>query len=224
MLFMYVILFLGYANFIAMFRLSRRTDKTMPDSFLMTSHVLVSLALCHAFLIGIGVFAEEGIRPPFGGFWQFTRAISDYKLCVPLFFAFGLGSALLFGYKLIGMARSGSDQSPAGWRSGLSLLAVCAGLYVGYTCVDHWYFFRGDKAGIAAVSMLGVDDVPCGDGMALVRLEDKGARWRCPKPYTLVFGARQLSNQPFLPWPGYRDGVSQKLKAKLEDIINHAQR
>lgn len=132
----------------------------------------------------------------------------------------GLGSAVLFGMRLV-PALGYTDHSPFRWRSGLSLWAVLAGLYLAFTALDHWAFFwESEQSGIVDASMLDVESVPC-DKLVLVNHSGKEADWRCPGGVAI---GDVMSGRVFAPWPSYESGSSLELKRRLESVMAEARR
>jgi len=122
------------------------------------------------------------------------------------------------------MAKVRHDPSARGWRSGISLVAVLVGCYVVFASCDHFWFFRDAvkaQAGVAA-SILLPPEIKCSTNIFLVRMEKNGARYRCP--IYAMYGAHDLSPQPFVPWPNYTEGVSIKLKQNIDDVMANSAR
>lgn len=196
MLFLASFAFLQYTALFAFFRALQRRQNGM---------VLLLL------LVGIaGMFAGLTI---FGFVDSAVDLAFRTNVCVPLFFIFGIGSAIVFGIKLFQIFKSQSVDSPS-WRYGLAIWAVAAGLYISGAAVDHWIFFRdGEHSGIAAADLLGVKDIKC-ESMILVRTTSQTAIYRCPKSW--AWGT--YSDHPFVPWPSYQEGESADLKNRLEAL------
>lgn len=167
------------------------------------------------FLVGIvAMFAGLTI---FGFLDSLAVSVLQTNVCVPLFFVFGIGSAIIFGIKLVQIFRSRSVNVPS-WRYGFSIWAVAAGIYIAGTAVDHWIFFHdGEHSGIAAADLLGVKDIKC-DSMVLVRTTSQTAFYRCPMSW--AWGT--YSDNPFVPWPSYKEGESVDLKVRLESLQRDA--
>lgn len=131
---------------------------------------------------------------------------------IPLaIFTFGIANIVVFGRKIYQFAQAGSDATTSGWRGGISLACVLAGMYLAGTSVDHWMFFNlKGTAGSADAAALGVTDIEC-DSMVLVQLNDRDAAYRCPKSISLG----SMSASPFVPWPSYSAGRSVELKNRI---------
>lgn len=56
--------------------------------------------------------------------------------------------------------------------------------------------------------------------MALIRLEEHRAVYRCP--HSVVFNASHSA--PFVPWPHYQAGTSRRLKEKFDEILQAAEK
>lgn len=129
------------------------------------------------------------------------------------FGAFGLLASITFLAIAAGIAR----ELRRGTRGGISLrfggcvLCVMAGVYVVLACVDHYWFFRGDRVGVANVAGMGIPDLLCEDEL-LVRLEADGAHYRCPRYF--VFGSDTRS--PFVP--DYASGRSVELARRIAEL------
>ena len=130
----------------------------------------------------------------------------------------GLLSAAWFGMQAWSLGRSlrTSNQTRINVPFGIALLSLVGSMYLLFTAADHWWFFRTTDAGVANLSGLDVHEVKC--DMALVRLEEHRAVYRCPQ--SVVFNASHSA--PFVPWPHYDAGVSRRLKVKLDEILQAA--
>ena len=131
------------------------------------------------------------------------------------FGAFGLLASILFLAIAVGIAREFRRGTVAGisFRLGGCVLCAMAGLYVVFACVDHYWFFRGDRVGVANVAGMDISDVFCNDEL-LVRLEDESAEFRCPR--YLVFG--RDTRAPFAP--DYVSGRSVELGRRIAELQN----
>lgn len=200
MVFMFALVILLYANGIAAFRFLRRGDG---GRLQIALHLGASVLGTHAFLLGL----IDKVRP----------ILPNLNISVPLFAAAGLLTALAFALKTRDVVQSGNGGR-AGWRLGVSLVAMSSGLYIAGTTVDHCWFFRGDSAGIVAVDYLHMANAPC-TGYALMRLDGDVATYRCPA--LLAFGS--LMVDPFVPWPGYVQGQSREMKQAFDKMMSEAQ-
>ncbi|KKI35983.1 hypothetical protein VI03_24660 [Burkholderia vietnamiensis] len=200
MVFLFALVILLYANGIAAFRLVRRGE---PDKLQVALHMISAFLGAHAFLFGL----LDKARP----------IIPNHNVSVPLFAAAGLLTAVAFARKARAVVRSGNDGH-GGWRLGMSLVALCSGLYMVATTIDHYWFFRNDSSGIVAVDYLHLPDAPCG-GYALIRLDGDVATYRCPA--LLAFGG--LMDTPFVPWPGYVEGRSKAMKEAFDKMMREAE-
>jgi len=124
--------------------------------------------------------------------------------------ALGLGSSVLFGLRL--KAYSAVGRSLLDWKAGITFCSVAAGLYLSFTAINHWSFFRDEHSGIVLPQALDVDDVACGK-LVLVSFDGDTAQWRCP---TAIAWGDPIRGRVFVPWPSYTDGESVKLKSALE--------
>lgn len=129
------------------------------------------------------------------------------------FGAFGLLASILFLAIAVGIARELRRGTIAGisFRLGGCVLCVVAGLYVVFACVDHYWFFRGERVGVANVAGMRIPDVSCNDDL-LVRLEEEGAVFRCPRHF--VFG--RDTRAPFAP--DYMSGRSVELARRIAEL------
>ncbi|MWL91775.1 MULTISPECIES: hypothetical protein [Cupriavidus] len=196
--------FLLYAHMIATFRALSNRDG--PQRITAVLHWLAATVGACAVIFGFGLEAVfTGAQRP------------GTNLSVPLFFALGVLTVIVFGKKLLA-ARHQAAEGPA-FRVGMIVWAVLAGIYLTGTTIDHWVFFSDrDKSGIGDARALGVDDVQC-DGISLVRIDSETARYRCPT--SLVWGG-VLLEWPFAPWPSYQAGESEKLKRGIEALHRNA--
>ena len=131
------------------------------------------------------------------------------------FGAFGLLASILFLAIAVGIAREFRRGTVAGisFRLGGCVLCAMAGLYVVFAWVGHYWFFRGDRVGVANVAGMDISDVFCNDEL-LVRLEDESAEFRCPR--YLVFG--RDTRAPFAP--DYVSGRSVELGRRIAELQN----
>lgn len=129
------------------------------------------------------------------------------------FGAFGLLASILFLAMAASIARELRRGTIAGisFRLGGCVLCVMAGLYVVFACADHYWFFRGDRTGVANVAGMRIPDVSCNDDL-LVRLEEEGADFRCPR--YIVFG--RDTRAPFAP--DYVSGRSVELARRIAEL------
>lgn len=196
--------FLLYAHMIATFR--ALTDRNGARRLGAVLHWIATTVGACAVIFGFGMESVfTGARQP------------SMNLSVPLFFAFGLMTVILFGAKLMSARHQVADG--AAFRLGMIVWAAVAGVYLAGTTVDHWMFFRDrENSGIADVRALGGEDVPC-QGYALVRVDGEMARYRCPT--SLVWGG-MLSEWPFSPWPNYQAGESRKLAQGIQALHRNA--
>lgn len=200
MVFLLALVILLYANGIAAFRCVQRGDG---DKLQIALHFFSAFLGAHAFLLGL----LDKVRPVF----------PNHNVSVPLFAAAGFLTSLAFALKVRSVVRSG-NEGHGGWRLGMSLVALCSGLYVVATTIDHYWFFRDDSSGIVAIDYLHLADAPCG-GYALIRLDGEVATYRCPA--LLAFGA--LLDAPFVPWPGYVEGRSKPMKEAFDKMMREAE-
>jgi hypothetical protein len=132
-----------------------------------------------------------------------------------LIFFLGLAGSLFFTAVLVLQRRTGKSSHG---RTGTAVFAAVAGIYLMFTAVDHWWFFRGDdeKTGWASPSSMGVNDMDC--DFALVRLRANDMEYRCA--HFFVFG--KFYAHPFVPWPSYTSGTSVDLKTKNDEFEREA--
>lgn len=129
------------------------------------------------------------------------------------FGAFGLVASILF----LAMAASIALELRRGTIVGISLrlggcvLCVMASLYVVFACADHYWFFRGDRVGVANVAGMRIPNLLCEEEL-LVRLEEDGAHYRCPRYFILGRNTRS----PFVP--DYVAGHSVELGRRIAEI------
>jgi hypothetical protein len=199
MTFLLVVTFLLGIHLAAVLRAHRR-----PVGLL---HWVIGAAGAAAVVGGLGLpdGAERAVRP------------GDINWSVPLFAAFGAGTAAIFAWKLWALRRQ--DLGPYAWRAGLSAWALLAGLYLVVAIADHLWFTRGEQSGIAHAAALGATDVDC-PGMVLVRWDETTAVYRCP--VDLTWG--HPLGQPFVPWPTYVEGASDLLRERIEATFREARR
>ncbi len=201
MLFLAAVTFLLYATGIASYR-------EKDNFFLRGAYYLTGLFGGFAVLTGM----EFHLNPEKG----IPGDAINYS--VYLFGALGFGSVALFSSKLARILRSKAEREGPSWRYGISLWAICVGLYLCFTVVDHMWFFRDpSNSGIASASAMGAEEIKC-ESMVLVRFTDKTAVYRCPRNF--VWG--KSTDRPFVPWPAYAEGDSDVLKKGYDDMQRNA--
>jgi hypothetical protein len=122
-------------------------------------------------------------------------------------FAIRLG---MIGRQILGAGTSERGVSAAFGVSGLALLSA---LYLTFTAVDHWWFFRRHDSGIASPMAMGLADVTCRSGA--FRIDGSEVVFRCP---TLMILNQRYTN-PFIPWPYYVSGRSERLEDKYDRLM-----
>lgn len=121
-------------------------------------------------------------------------------------------------------------------RPGIDILALMISAYMAFVAIDQLRFFDA-SAGVVSMDYIAysgqVNDIPdaatCSSGlsggMALVRdsATEGEMIYRCPN--NIVFGARGLIADPFVPWPSYQEGTSRDLAAAIAAMkasaVNH---
>lgn len=198
MVFLPVFLFAAYANLILAVRGLVAKGRA---ALIAQAHFLCCLTGALGLLLGF-----ELVLDPRKGI-----AGDAYNWSPVAFFGFGLLTVLLFGGRLILLAREGSVRKGPAVRFGMAIWAVAAGLYICGTVADHWLFFRHpDQAGVVNPSFLG-PNLKCHTAV-LVRLDGNTAVYRCPN--LVVFG-RDYST-PFVPWPSFTQGEVDGKQLKRE--------
>ena len=186
------------------------------------------LAMTCAFFCAFALFGEEITRALVLGrmtialLFMLTGLRVLQLLDVPylpipaLVLVFGLISATTYIYALAWLHREHPSNTK---RLGACVLGAAAGLYMTVTAIDHFWFFRGepDRAGWVSSEAVEAADVPCIRGLAIVRLDEDGAQFRCPRSF--VFDT--MSSRPFIPWPGYDAGKSTELKMGIERMMKN---
>lgn len=122
-----------------------------------------------------------------------------------------------FGLRVIRLSRPLQASRATGLQPslplGVGVSGVLASAYLAFTALDHWWFYRGQHAGVVAAQAMGVTDVEC--PLAIFRVDKDSARYRCPT--SLVFNQRYT--KPFLPWPQYQSGRSTLLKELYDEQL-----
>lgn len=205
MVFLLASTFLLYANIAAGLSLFSKMAEAKPAMARILAHLAAATCFASGFVLSI--LAEGEGRP------------GQINWLVPVTGVLGASSTILFGGRLWSAFRHQSDNSLYSWKSGMSVWAVIAGIYLVYTVVDHWMFFADpEKTGITVV-VEEIHDMSC-TTMTLFRMEDARAVYRCPSG--MVFG--YLTAQPFAPWPSYVEGRSVDLKNFIESTLANAKR
>lgn len=203
MLFLIAITFLAYANFAFAWPMLTNPIRAKSSPFLMLAHMMTLSCFATGFLLSL--------MPE-------SRVVQG-DLIVPAFMGFGVGSACLFGWRIVSVFREKTDKSLLSWKTGMSVWAFLAGVFVMFTVVDHWMFFWAPgETGVADLRFMDIKDMEC-KGKVLVRLEKSDVAYRCPTE--VVFGS-ELSSQPFAPWPGYQEGHSIDVKNALDKLVADA--
>lgn len=183
------------ACFVMLYRAATRSDQ--PHRKLLFSVFLALLALC-----GFGFLAALVPGP-----------IDRMNLSPAAFIVFGLVGAFLFVARAADIAhelRRGTVRGIS-FRLGGCILCVISALYVVFACVNHYWFFRGDRAGVASVAGLRIPNLLCEEEL-LVRLEEGGADYRCPRSFILGRNTRA----PFAP--DYVSAHSVELGRRLVEL------
>lgn len=183
------------ACFVVLYRAFKRSDQPRQNLFVWV--FLTLPALC-----GVAFLASLVPGP-----------IDRPNWSPAVFGAFGLLASIAFLAIAAGIARELRRGTGRGisFRLGGCILCAMAGLYVVLACLDHFWFFRGDRVGVANVAGMGIPDVLCDDDI-LVRLEADGAHYRCPRYF--VFGSSTRS--PFVP--DYASGRSVELARRIAEL------
>ncbi len=204
-------------SFIPLARAALQSGFNLTGSRLLLGYGVTTFLGCIAFVLGMGLLNNPNRE----------IALNTYNWSVPLFFAFGITSALVFIWKLIIISRDkDAKQKPLAWRFGLSLWAALAGIYVAATAIDHWLYYYGNKTGVLNISFLKhvypkeANTISC-SGYMLVRIEKDTAIYRCPDVPSITWGGL-YTDQPFVPWPSYRQGKSVILKEAIEKMQKEA--
>lgn len=97
------------------------------------------------------------------------------------------------------------------------------GLYSAYAAIDH-LTFADKNFGVMSTQLIKighVDDVICDKPLVFINFiegEHTPLKWRCPEFFVL----NGLSSKPFLPWPNYTQGESQKMADALYQFVSEA--
>lgn len=106
------------------------------------------------------------------------------------------------------------------WSTGGAIAAAAIALIY----ADSLHFVSRPDAGVMASFVLdqgGSYDVECGSPALLVHYtRGKPTDYRCPKGLALMSD----SSRPFVPWPDYYSGRSQKLTDTINTIMDSAQK
>lgn len=105
----------------------------------------------------------------------------------------------------------GTQASPGGaW-----ILWGLASIYLAYTAIDHLAFFADkESSGILSTEISRHAGVDCDAQYLLVRREGPTFAYRCRT--NLQLGSQ--FSQPFIPWPSYTAGSSERLLVKFEKL------
>jgi hypothetical protein len=201
MVFLPVFLFAAYANLILAVRGLVAKGRA---ALIAQAHFAVCMVGSLGVLLGF-----ELVPDPRKGI---AGDASNY--CVLAFFAFGVLTVVLFGGRLVVLARDPATRKGAVVRFGMAIWAVLAGLYICGVAADHWLFFRDyDQSGTADPAYLG-SGVQCRTAV-LVRLDGDKAVYRCPT--SIELGPDYA--RPFVPWPSYSGGEAdgRALRRSVDD-------
>lgn len=124
--FLFALLLISWAHLIAMLRAAAKAKTGLMGLHALT---LVLFLAAVADFYYLSPLNRQGVP-------------GDAQNWIPLaVFLYGMLSAAIFGGKSVLMYRARTDNTGSGWRSGISLACVLAGLYVASTAIDHWMFF-----------------------------------------------------------------------------------
>lgn len=92
--------------------------------------------------------------------------------------------------------------------NGSWIVCALAGIHLTYSGLDHVAFYWDkENIGVLASDLAAEAGVQCAASHLVVKKEGNAFRYRCP---TLI----RLGNtfeEPFIPWPAYQEGTSEKL-------------
>ncbi|WP_247391858.1 hypothetical protein [Ralstonia pseudosolanacearum] len=196
--------FLMYANLIAALRYVRRGGTYA--AIFGAGHMLACTTAAFGFLVGTELLVLDRDGGIAGDAYNWTPVA---------YLVFGVLSVILFALKLYEKVRENGPDRSLGIVFGVTLWAALASLYICFTTVDHFTFFR-DRAqtGQMDVAFSG-EQLNCSGGTILVRIEGDTAHYRCPNSIRL---GRDYQD-PFVPWPSYTEGSSTQLKARVDAVM-----
>lgn len=95
------------------------------------------------------------------------------------------------------------------------IVAALAGLHLVYSGADHMAFYWDkQKVGMMASDLAAKGDVKCAAAYVIIKQEGNVFRYRCP---TVLRLGNELG-EPFVPWPAYQEGISDKLPKVIKDL------
>ncbi|MBB3221673.1 hypothetical protein [Pseudoduganella umbonata] len=163
--------------------------------------------------LGTGISSASVFLPLMMPELRWQQATPQILLAGAIMTAVGC-AAVLYG------GRRSSEKTPF---SAAALAALLGCLYLGFTALDHLHFYQDkERTGYLDASIAEEAGVPCARGFILVRLEPdrREATYRCPS--NIVFG--DYLDQPFVPWPSYREGSSAELPLAIRRLQESASR
>lgn len=168
----------------------------------VSAGILPGALVSMGFLLGILGAAATIVRP------------SDMNYSPYLVLAGGVSRAVLSACALYSRGRAsgrGAQASPGGaW-----ILCGLASIYLAYTAVDHLAFFADkESSGILSTEISRQAGIDCDAQYLLVRREGRAFAYRCRT--NLQLGSQ--FGQPFIPWPSYKAGSSERLLVEFEKL------
>lgn len=100
-------------------------------------------------------------------------------------------------------------------QGGAWILAALVSAYLSFTAVDHFLFFSDrESTGIMSTELSNRAGIECNAAYLIVKKRERTFQYRCP--LRVQFGHQ--FGQPFIPWPSYVEGSSERLLSEFEKM------
>jgi len=133
----------------------------------------------------------------------------------------GALTACVGARSLMGVYSASRQAKPTPNWMAAWVTALISGLYLAGAGIDHYLFWKdAADVGIAADVVYKQADVDCDYPYVLLRKRGDEVEYRCPHNLFLGYPI----GQPFVPWPTYSTGVSNRMMAVQQELYEQARR
>jgi hypothetical protein len=197
---MFHVIFNGY---FAMAAASVDEARSAHSSERLNKYLLGSMMICSAYMVGLILDISQS--------YDTTIAANSHNWSPLIFLAASCTAMFVYVVLLNNALHRQTTRWQAAW-----VFALCSGFYIGIASMDHILFWKDtDRVGLTTEALYKGTDVECESGIILLKKEDNGYRYRCPK--NVVLGHPLI--EPFVPWPAYSEGISLQLKGKIAEVM-----
>ncbi len=123
---------------------------------------------------------------------------------------FLIGGVVIFIASVYALFRNAKKPYGGAW-----VASALAGLHLAYSGANHVAFWWDkESVGIMATELATQAGIECKASYLIVRKEGAAFNYRCPTTYQ--FG--NPLGEPFIPWPAYQEGTSEKLVKVMQKL------